>query len=59
MFSFDPLVLIYFLFNTNFGSRAFALSAPTLWNMLLSSVESVEHIAKCRCLLKAYIYSLA
>ena len=32
--------------NTSIGTRTFAVSAPSLWNMLSSSVKSVEHIAK-------------
>ncbi len=44
---------VYFLLllpkvNTNTGIRCFSIAAPTLWNMLNSSVRSVEHIAKYR-----------
>ena len=45
--------------NTNMGTRAFAVGAPTLWNMLPSSVKSVENIAKFRRHLKTYLYNLA
>ena len=45
--------------NTNMGTRAFAVGAPTLWNMLPSSVKSVEKIAKFRRHLKTYLYNLA
>ena len=45
--------------NTNMGTRAFAVGAPTLWNMLPSSVKSVENIAKFRRRLKTYLYNLA
>ena len=45
--------------NTNMGTRAFAVGAPTLWNMLHSSVKSVENIAKFRRHLKTYLYNLA
>ena len=41
------------------GTRAFAVGAPTLWNMLPSSVKSVENIAKFRRHLKTYLYNLA
>ena len=34
--------------NANMGTRAFAVGAPTLWNMFPSSVKSVENIAKFR-----------
>ena len=45
--------------NTNMGTRAFAVGAPTLWNMLPSSVKSFENIAKFRRHLKTYLYNLA
>ena len=32
--------------NTNIVTRAFVVGAPTLWNMLPSSVKSVENIAE-------------
>ena len=38
--------------NTNIGTRLVAVGAPTLWNMLPSSVNSVENIAKFRHHLK-------
>ncbi|WP_240991771.1 hypothetical protein, partial [endosymbiont of Tevnia jerichonana] len=37
----------------------FAVGAPTLWNMLPSSVKSVENIIKFRRHLKTYLYNLA
>ena len=43
--------------NTNMGTRAFAVGAPTLWNMFPSSVKS-ENIAKFRRHLKTYLYNL-
>ena len=43
--------------NTNMGTRAFAVGAPTLWNMLPSSVKSVENIAKFRRHLKTSVQS--
>ena len=39
------------------GTRAFAVGAPTLWNMLPSSVKSVENIAKFRRHLKTSVQS--
>ena len=45
--------------NTSIGTRVFAVGAPTLWNMLPSSVKSVENIAKCCRHLKTYLYNLA
>ena len=36
-------------FNTNFGTKVFAVGAPTLLKMITSTVKSVENIAKfCR-----------
>ena len=29
--------------NTNIGTRTFSVAAPTLWNMLPSSIRSVEN----------------
>ena len=42
----------------NIGTRAFAMGAPNFWNMLLSSVESVENIAEFRRHLKTYLYNI-
>jgi len=36
----------------NIGTRVFAVSAPTVWNMPHYSVRSVENIAKLQCHLK-------
>ena len=47
------------MINTSIGTRAFAVGAPNLCNMLPSDVKSVEHIAKFRHYLKAYLYNLA
>ena len=44
--------------TTNIGTRNFALGAPSPRNMLPSCVKSVETIAKFRCHLKTYLYSL-
>ncbi len=44
---------------TSIGTRAFAVGAPTLWNMLPSSVKSVANIAKFRRYLKTSLYNLA
>ena len=44
---------------TNNATRAFPLAAPTLWNMLPSSVKSVGNIAKFRRHLKTYLYNFA
>ena len=45
--------------NTNIASRAFAVGAPTFWDMLTSSVKSVENIAKFHRHVKIYFYNLA
>jgi len=37
--------------NTNIGIWTFSVAAPTFWNVLSSSVRSVEHIAKSRRML--------
>ena len=45
------LYQIYFLslkLNTSIGATIVTVGAPTLWNVLPSSVRSVEKIAKCR-----------
>ena len=44
---------------TNFGTNYFSAAAPTLYNMLHSSVRSVENIVKFCHNLKAYLYHLA
>ena len=36
----------------------FYAAPPTVWNMLPSNVRSVEHIAKVRDHIKAYLYNL-
>ena len=45
--------------STNIGTRDFAVGVSTLWNMLPSSVKSVENIAKFHRRLKTYLYNLA
>ena len=50
---------ILFVPKVNIGTRSFAVGAPTLWNMLPSSVKSVENIAKFCCHLKTYLCNLA
>ena len=55
------IILIYFFaykFNASIGTRAFAVGAPSLWNMLPSSVKSIENIAKFRRHLKTYLYNV-
>ncbi len=44
--------------NTNIGTRAFSVAAPTLWNMLPLIVRSVKNITKFRRHLKTYLYNL-
>ena len=44
---------------TSIGTGDFAVGAPTLWNVLHSSVKSVENIATFRRHLKTYLYKLA
>ena len=38
--------------NISIGTGAFSVAASTLWNMLSSSVKSVENIAQFHCHLK-------
>ena len=45
--------------NTCIGTSASAVDVSTLWNMLLTSVKSVENIAKSRRHFKTYLYNLA
>ena len=45
--------------NTNIETRTFSAATPTLWNMLPSSVRSVENIAKFRSHLKTYLHNFA
>ena len=46
--------------NINIGTRAFSVhvAAPTLWNMLPSSIRFVENIAKFRRHSTKYIYNV-
>ena len=41
------------------GTRASAVVVPNLWKMLLTSVKSVDNIAKFRRHFKTYVYNLA
>ena len=45
--------------NTNAGTRAFSVAAPTLWNSLPDSVKSARNIASFRRNLKTYIFKMA
>ena len=45
--------------SNSIRTMAFAVGAPTIWNILPSSVKSVENTATFRRHLKTYIYNLA
>ena len=51
--NFNPL-----FFQTNVGTRAFSVAAPTLWNSLPVSVKSVGNITTFCCKLKTHLFKL-
>ena len=44
--------------NTSIGTRALAVGAPTLWNVLPCCVKSIENIVKFHRHLKTHLYNL-
>jgi len=44
--------------RTCFGSRSFAVAAPTTWNSLPLHIRSSSSIYGFRCQLKTFLYNL-
>ena len=55
----DSVVLSFPSFRTDFGSRAFSISAPRVWNSLPADLRSNTSAVTFRCHLKTHFFTQA
>ena len=44
---------------TTYGARAFAISAPELWNQLPDDIKSIDNLITFKSKLKTYFFNIA